>query len=175
MPKTTGRVTLPSEGNFLNETKEMMARWGADALRDSDGTKLPEDIKALDAKIYTTYFVARGHNEFATKHMEECQQMYLMSRRVTAVEETVDIPFMEGYFEQQVTPDYVHDCKKWWEVIDRTSGEIVAVKDWDIDETSHHKKRLSLPRVYGFLPGIRTLGPYSDVQPHYQQLGRETS
>ena len=137
MPKTTGRVTLPSEGNFLNETKEMMARWGADALRDSDGTKLPEDIKALDAKIYTTYFVARGHNEFATKHMEECQQMYLMSRRVTAVEETVDIPFMEGYFEQQVTPDYVHDCKKWWEVIDRTSGEIVAVKDWDIDETSH--------------------------------------
>ena len=69
--------------------------------------------------------------------LEECQQMYLMSRRVTAVEETVDIPFMEGYFEQQVTPDYVHDCKKWWEVIDRTSGEIVAVKDWDIDETSH--------------------------------------
>ena len=54
MAKTKGRVTLPSEGNFLKETKEMMDRWGADALRDSDGTKLPEDVKALDAKIYTT-------------------------------------------------------------------------------------------------------------------------
>ena len=65
MAKVKGRVTLPSEGNFLEETKEIMSRWGADALRDSDGTKLPEEIKALDAKIYTTYFVARGHNEFA--------------------------------------------------------------------------------------------------------------
>ena len=62
MAKTKGRVTLPSEGNFLEQTKEMMERWGADALRDSDGTKLPEEVKALDATIYTTYFVARGHN-----------------------------------------------------------------------------------------------------------------
>ena len=43
----------------------MLDRWGADALRDSDGTKLDAATKALDAKIYTTYFVARGHNEFA--------------------------------------------------------------------------------------------------------------
>ena len=102
MSKTKGRVTLPSEGNFLEETKEMMERWGADALRDSDGTKLPEEVKALDATIYTTYFVARGHNEFAKEHMEECQQLYLMSLRVTAVGDTVEIPFMEGYFDQQV-------------------------------------------------------------------------
>ena len=86
MSKSKGRVTLPSEGGFLEETKEMMDRWGADALRDSDGTKLPEEIKALDASIYTTYFVARGHNDFARDHMEECQQLYLMSRPVTAVE-----------------------------------------------------------------------------------------
>ena len=125
MAKTKGRVTLPSEGNFLSETKEMMDRWGADALRDSDGTKLPEEVKALDASIYTTYFVARGHNEFAKEHMEECQQMYLMSRRVTATKDTVSIPFMEGYFSQQVSPDYVHDCKIWWEVMDRTAGEPV--------------------------------------------------
>ena len=60
MAKTKGRVTLPSESNFLHETREMLERWSADALRDSDGTKLDDDIKALDAKIYTTYFVARG-------------------------------------------------------------------------------------------------------------------
>ena len=77
MSKTKGRVTLPSESNFLDETKELLERWGADAIRDSDGTKLDRDIKSLDAKIYTTYFVARGHNEFAREHMDECQQLYL--------------------------------------------------------------------------------------------------
>ena len=82
MAKTRGRVTLPSEAGFLNETKEMLVRWGADALRDSDGTKLDPEIKKLDAKIYTTYFVARGHNEFARAHMEECQQLYLDRKSV---------------------------------------------------------------------------------------------
>jgi len=133
MSKTKGRVTLPSEGNFLNETREIMERWGADALRDSDGTKLPEEIKALDATIYTTYFVARGHNNFAKEHMEECQQLYLMSRRVTALDERAEIPFMEGYFYQQVEPDYLHDVKEWWEVIDRTTGEVVSPQLWTVD------------------------------------------
>ena len=134
MSKTKGRVTLPSEGNFLEETKEMMERWGADALRDSDGTKLPEEIKALDAAVYTTYFVARGHNEFAREHMDECQQLYLMSTRVTAAGTEVEIPFMEGYFDQQVVPDYVHDCKRWWEVMDRTAGEPVDPDRWQVDK-----------------------------------------
>ena len=137
MAKTKGRVTLPSEANFLEETKEMMGRWGADALRDSDGTKLPQEIKDLDAAIYTTYFVARGHNAFAKEHMEECQQMYLMSRRVTALGSVAEIPFMEGYFGQQVEPDYVHDCKRWWEVMDRTTGQAVDPDFWDVDKENH--------------------------------------
>ena len=134
MSKTKGRVTLPSESNFLNETKEMLDRWGADALRDSDGTKLDAATKALDAKIYTTYFVARGHNEFAEKHMEECQQMLLMSRHNLATEDTVEIDFLEGYYREQVVADYVHDPKRWWEVIDRTTGEVVDAADWDVDK-----------------------------------------
>ena len=137
MAKTKGRVTLPSEANFLEETKEMMGRWGADALRDSDGTKLPQEIKDLDAAIYTTYLVARGHNAFAKEHMEECQQMYLMSRRVTALGSVAEIPFMEGYFGQQVEPDYVHDCKRWWEVMDRTTGQAVDPDFWDVDKENH--------------------------------------
>ena len=137
MAKTKGRVTLPSEANFLEETKEMMGRWGADALRDSDGTKLPQEIKDLDAAIYTTYFVARGHNAFAKEHMEECQQMYLMSRRVTALGSVAEVPFMEGYFGQQVEPDYVHDCKRWWEVMDRTTGQAVDPDFWDVDKENH--------------------------------------
>lgn len=134
MSKTKGRVTLPSESNFLNETKEMLDRWGADALRDSDGTKLDATTKALDAKIYTTYFVARGHNEFAQEHMDECQQMLLMSKHNVAIADTVTIDFLDGYYREQVVADYVHDPKKWWEVIDRTTGEVVPVSCWEVDQ-----------------------------------------
>lgn len=137
MAKTKGRVTLPSESNFLEETREMLNRWGADALRDSDGTKLDEDIKALDAKIYTTYFVARGHNEFAAAHMEECQQLYLMSRHNTAVDTQLSIAFMEGYYQEQVVPDYLHDPKKWWEVMDRTANTVVPAQHWEVDTKNH--------------------------------------
>ncbi len=136
MSKTTGRVTLPSEANFLNETKEMMRRWGADALRDSDGTKLSDDIKKLDAKIYSTYFVCRGHNEHAEKHMEECQQLYLMSKHNTALSSTLNVKFMDGYFAQQLVPDYDHDPKKWWEVMDRTTQETVPVTEWEVDRNN---------------------------------------
>ena len=137
MSKKTGRLTLPSEANFLNETKEIMNRWGADALRDSDGTKLPDEIKDLDAKVYTTYFISRGHNDFAEKHMDECQQFYLMSKHNTAVDTTLKIDFTDGYFKEQVVPDYDHDPKKWWEVIDRTAGEVVPTENWKIDKENN--------------------------------------
>lgn len=134
MGKTKGRLTLPSENNFFNETKKLMERWGADAIRDSDGTKLDEDIKKLNAKIYTTYFVARGHNDFAEKNMDKCQQLYLMSKFNTAVENSLVIDFMEGYFKEQLQPDYIHDPEKYWEVIDRTTGETVSTENWRISQ-----------------------------------------
>lgn len=137
MSTTSGRVTLPSEGNFLAETKELLSRWGADAIRDSDGTKLPDEIKQLDAKIYTTYFVARGHNDFAEKHMEECQQLYLMSKYHVAVADSLEIDFMDGYFTEQIRPDYLHNPKKWWEVIDRTTQEVIPLEQWDVDSNTN--------------------------------------
>ena len=132
--KRKGRFTLPGESNFLDEIKEIMEKWGADAIRDSDGTKLDDEIKKLDTKIYTTYFIARAHNKFAEKHMEECQQLYLMSKFNMAEKNELYIDFLEGYFEEQIKPDYVHDEKVYWEVIDRTSDEIVPVSEWELDK-----------------------------------------
>ena len=132
--KRKGRFTLPGESNFLDEIKEIMEKWGADAIRDSDGTKLDDEIKKLDTKIYTTYFVARAHNKFAEKHMEECQQLYLMSKFNMAEKNELYIDFLEGYFEEQIKPDYLHDEKVYWEVIDRTSDEIVPVSEWELDK-----------------------------------------
>lgn len=134
MSRTKGQVTLPSETGFLKETQEMLDRWGADAIRDSDGTKLSDEIKGLDAKIYTTYFVSRGHNEHAAAHMDECQQIYLLSKFVTAENLRTEIAFMEGYYREQVVPDYIHDPYEWWEVIDRTTDTIVPVSGWTVDQ-----------------------------------------
>lgn len=145
MAKSKGRVTLPSENNFLEETKELMARWGADAIRDSDGTKLSDDIKSLDAKIYTTYFVARNHNDFIKDHMEECQQLYLMSQFNLATETSLTISLMDGYYREQLTPNFDNDPKEWWEVIDRTTNQVVPIEDWSVhpeDETVEIKNTI---------------------------------
>ncbi|NLC05426.1 MAG: 1,3-beta-galactosyl-N-acetylhexosamine phosphorylase [Erysipelothrix sp.] len=132
MKKTKGRLTLPSESNFLEETKELMDLWGADAIRDSDGTALDEDIKDLDAKIYSVYFVAREHNEFIKEHLEEVQNLYLMSDRVTATTDELEITLMKGYYDQQLQVHKHHDPKIYWQVINRTTGEVVT--DWEVSD-----------------------------------------
>ncbi len=132
MSKLFGKVTLPSETNFFEETKEVLARFKADAIRDSDGTKLSDELKELDAKIYTTYFVARGHNDFIEQNMEECIQIFLMSERTIATDNTCYIKFLNGYFDQQIKPDYDHDMKKYWQVHNRTTNEVVT--DWEVDK-----------------------------------------
>ena len=136
MSKKLGRVTLPTEVGFEKEATELFAKWGADAIRDCDGTELPEELKNLDAKIYATYFVCRGHNQFIKQHMEECQQVYLLSPYTLATSEMLEISFMKGYFRDQIKVDYDHDPKKWWEVIDRTTGEVVEPSNWEVDPST---------------------------------------
>jgi 1,3-beta-galactosyl-N-acetylhexosamine phosphorylase len=132
MTKPAGRVTLPSEEGFVEETKAMMERWGADAIRDSDGTLLDAEIKALDAKIYTAYFPTRGHNEFIEEHMEECPQIYLLSDFTMARAEELVIDLLQSYYNEQLDVDYIHDPKTYWQVTDRTTGELVPEQDWKV-------------------------------------------
>ena len=41
---TKGRFTLPGETGMEKEIKELAELWGVDAIRDSDGTKLSQDL-----------------------------------------------------------------------------------------------------------------------------------
>ena len=50
-----GRVTIPTDVDVVPETLELLKRWGADAIRDCDGTDYPEELKTVDAKVYSTY------------------------------------------------------------------------------------------------------------------------
>ena len=122
-----GRFTIPIQADFMEETKELIHRWGADAVRNSDGTELTESVDALrPAKIYAAYFVARGYNEFARSHPAERQRIFLMSARHTAVGAQLSFPIMEGYFESQLEPDYDWDPEHNWEVRDRTQGTVLS-------------------------------------------------
>ncbi|MBR7146269.1 MAG: hypothetical protein IKD11_00940, partial [Oscillospiraceae bacterium] len=40
-----GRVTIPTDANYVEGTKKIAALWGADAVRDCDGTTLPKNAK----------------------------------------------------------------------------------------------------------------------------------
>lgn len=134
---TTGRFTLPSESNFAEKTKELANLWGADAIRNSDGTHLDDAVRALGKKIYSAYFPTRAHNEWVTLHMDETPQVYLLTQRVLAETESVTIDLMSGFFEEQLTPNYDADPARYWEVIDRTTGGIVPTKDWNVDSAAH--------------------------------------
>ena len=87
---STGRFTLPSEENFAEKTKELAELWGADAIRNSDGTHLDEAVLALGKKIYSAYFPTRAHNEWITLHMDETPQVYLLTARILAESNAVD-------------------------------------------------------------------------------------
>lgn len=129
-----GRVTLPAEEGIEREIAEVVERWGADAVRDSDGTIIPESVKKLTDKVYSKLFFTRGNQEWAKANLDELQHLYLKSETVTATSETLEIEVMEGYFDQQVKPDTDHDPKEWWEVINRTTGEVVDPSSWDYNE-----------------------------------------
>ena len=129
-----GRVTIPTDDNFIKETCEILEKWGADAIRDCDGFKLTPEIEGLAEKIYSTYFVSRGDNKWAEEHMDELQQTYLMSKYNLATSNVLEISIMDGYFEEQIQPDIKNDIKEFWEVIDRTANEVVSTDNWDYNK-----------------------------------------
>ena len=124
---TKGGITIPTDESFAEGTKKIAALWGADAVRDCDGTELPKNVKELAEKVYNTYFIVRGDNEWAEAHPEEAHRTFLMSARNLAESNTLQIDPMQGYFAQQIQPDWENlSC---WEVYDRTSGEKHG--DWE--------------------------------------------
>ena len=62
-----GRVTIPTDVDVVPETLELVKRWGADAIRDCDGTDYPEELRHVDAKVYSTYYTTRKDNEWARR------------------------------------------------------------------------------------------------------------
>jgi 1,3-beta-galactosyl-N-acetylhexosamine phosphorylase len=137
MDKTykNGRVTIPTDIDVVPQTLELMKKWGADAVRDCDGTEFPQELKDTGAKIYSTYYTTRKDNNWAKANLDEVQQMYLMTPFYTAVEESLEIHLMKGLYPDMLAVN-AKDYRRWWEVIDRTVGEVVKESQWEYDERS---------------------------------------
>ncbi len=127
-----GRVTIPTDESFVEGTKEIARLWGADAVRDCDGTELPQNVTELADKVYNTYFVVRGDNAWAKAHPEETHRTFLMSGRTLAEGDTVRIEVARGYLPEQIVPDW--ENIGYWQVFDRTAER--ETKEWSADEKS---------------------------------------
>ena len=125
-----GRVTIPTDMDVIPETLEVLEKWGADAIRDCDGTEFPEELKNADAKIYSTYYTTRKDNAWAKANPDEVQQCYIMTGFHTATGDSVTIPLMQGISPELMEVNTRDDIKRWWEVMDRTTGEVVPTDKW---------------------------------------------
>ena len=132
--KSVGRVTIPTDLDVVPETLEIMKRWGADAIRDCDGTDFPKELQGQDAKIYSTYYTTRKDNAWAKANPDEVQQCYIMTGFNTASEGELKIPLMKGISPDLMQVNTRDDIRRWWEVMDRTEGSVVPTDFWRYDE-----------------------------------------
>ena len=134
--RKTGRVTIPTDLDVVPETLEILKKWGADAIRDCDGTDFPQQLKDADAKIYSTYYTTRKDNAWAKANPDEVQQCYIMTGFYTAPGETVTIPLMKGISPELMQVNTNDDITRWWEVMDRTTGQPVPPEQWSYADGS---------------------------------------
>ncbi len=132
-----GRFTLPIDQVDDQQLKEIIKRWDADAIRDSDGTVYSDALLELGLKVYRTYLTTRNDQEFAMNNPEEIQQLYVTSEPVIATSTSVSIDIMKGIFKEQFkVSDKAHHT--YWEVKDRTTGETLASTSWVYNRETEH-------------------------------------
>lgn len=135
-PATTARtsapggITLPAEAGEEHMVVELARRWGADAIRDSDGTNLSPEMLEMGLDVYSTICLVRAEQSYPRRHMDQLPQKFLMSDPVTARGRTVVIDPMAGFYREKYVIDTKHSARKYWEVIDRTTGEVMRSALW---------------------------------------------
>ena len=127
---TQGGFTLPGEAGYEQLTLELAKKWGADVIRDSDGTKLSPEIVEAGYRIYSTICIIREHNAFAEAHPDAQQQTFLSSDAVIAEGPEAVIEPLKGYFDEQFQLNDSPEALEYWQVWDRTAGEVVPREHW---------------------------------------------
>ena len=141
--KNRGSFTLPGESGYEALTLKMAEKWGADVIRDSDGTVLSEDIIHAGYDIYSTICIIRDHNSWAKRNMDKLQQCFLVTDPAVATGRELTISLMDGFFDQQFQINASPDSMKYWQVYDRTAQETVPEDRW----TYHDNKTVTIQDI----------------------------
>ncbi len=134
--RPTGSVTLPAEVGEEKMVVELARRWGADAIRDSDGTELSPEMLELGLEVYSTTCLVRAEQEYPRENPHHLPQKFLMSDRVTATGKTLVIDPMAGFFRRKYAVDTRPEALEYWEVINRTTGKTVPRRKWKVGKKS---------------------------------------
>lgn len=137
--KNAGSFTLPGELGYEDLTLKMAKKWGADIIRDSDGTILSDEILNAGYGIYSTICIIRDHNEWARKNMDKLQQTFLMTSPKVAESTAMTIDLMEDFFKDQFMINASKESMKYWQVYDRTNNEMLPSDQW-----SYHQEEQSI-------------------------------
>ncbi|MBQ7615822.1 MAG: 1,3-beta-galactosyl-N-acetylhexosamine phosphorylase [Butyrivibrio sp.] len=135
---TEGSFTLPGESGFEELTLELAKKWGADVIRDSDGTVLSDDILNSGYGIYSTICIIRDHNEWAKANQDKLQQTFLITRPKVAEDSFLTFHLMDDFFDQQFRINDSADSMKYWQVFDRTTGKEVKKSFWTYEKEAQN-------------------------------------
>ncbi|MCL2287474.1 MAG: 1,3-beta-galactosyl-N-acetylhexosamine phosphorylase [Firmicutes bacterium] len=127
------KFTLPGEAGYENLTLELAKRWGADVIRDSDGTKLSDEIFSAGYKIYSTICPIREHNPWIRENMHARQQTFLSTPAATATDTKLTVPLMCSFFDSQLSINDSSNAMPYWQVYDRTSDTLVPGDMWQYE------------------------------------------
>lgn len=128
-------------------TLELAEKWGADVIRDSDGTRLSDEILQSGYGIYSTICIIRDHNEWAAKHPECLQQTFLSTPPATACGGALEIGLLDSFFAQQFRINDGAAAMAYWQVWDRTANRLLPADSWQYDPA---RGRVILPQPEEF-------------------------
>lgn len=126
-----GDFTLPGEAGYEELTLRLAKKWGADVVRDSDGTQLSPEILSAGYDVYSTVCVIREHNEFAKAHPDTQAEVPLYSMPAAANGDTLEIKLLNGYFQEQFQIDDRACSQKFWQAFDRTENKELPIETWE--------------------------------------------
>ncbi len=130
MSRYKGGFTLPGEAGYEELTLRLAEKWGADVIRDSDGTALSDEILNAGYEIYSTICIIRDHNAWARENMGALQQTFLMTPPKTAESGELEIGLLDAFFREQFSINESDESLALWQVFDRTSNTEVARGNW---------------------------------------------
>lgn len=133
LPAMAGGFTMPSEAGCEDRVLELARLWGADALRDCEGTALSDKIKDAGYPMYSIICLIRGDNAFAKAHPDMLIQVFLSSREVLADGPRVAIDLLDGWPRDVYRLNELPESVALWQALDRTTGEELPRQAWAFD------------------------------------------